>query len=80
MRWSEASLSPEEPLHLTEGGGVGGGRRGKDGELQAGMKVRKPSLSKEPKRRIKKKNKNKWGKGRSLLGLLHLDTAIVKDK
>lgn len=61
MRWSEASLSPGEPLHLTGWRGWGWGGGGGDRELQAVMKVRKPSLSKEPKRR-KKTNKNKWGK------------------
>lgn len=55
MRWSEASLSPEEPLHLREGGGG----RGTEGELQAGMKVRKPSLLKEPKRKQKQMGKIK---------------------
>lgn len=36
MRWSEASFSPEEPLHLTGGGRERGrwGRRGKDGSFK----------------------------------------------
>lgn len=56
MRWSEASLSPEEPLHLREEGG-GVGRQGTEGEFQAGMKVKKPYLLKEPKRKQKQMGK-----------------------
>lgn len=62
MEWSQ--LQPRR-APSSDRGGEGEGTVGKTGErrkLQAGMKVRKPSLSKEPKRRIK--NKTKWGKSK----------------
>lgn len=71
MRWSEASLSPGEPLHLT---GWGEGRQGASSRYEGEEAI-------VIQRAKKKKNKKTNGeKERSLLGLLHLDTATVEDK